>query len=156
MFEDYLAITDTVYSYATGLDLKDWSLFRSIFADEVEMDFESWNQIPRHRIRADDLASNIRVYFTGLDATQHSMTNPRVKLDGDKARCIVYMQAEHFLNDQDPSRRFVIGGFYTDDLVRTASGWKLVSVTLTVLWTRGDRSFMDDAHERGRQRLQQR
>mgnify|MGYP003739958583 CR=1 FL=1 len=42
---------------------------------------------------------------------------------------------------------------YTDDLVRAGGGWKIVSVKLTVLWTRGDKSFMDDAHERGAMRL---
>src|SRR5262245_5112660 len=84
--------------HATGIDLQDWSLYRSIFTDEVQMDFVFWNQIPAHRIRADELAANIRLFFAGLDATQHSMTNPRVTLEGDTARCIVYMQAEHFLN----------------------------------------------------------
>lgn len=153
--DDYLAITDTVYCYATGLDLRDWALYRSIFTEEVDMDFSAWDQVPPYRIRADDLTENVRVYFAGLDATQHSMTNPRVRIEGDKARCIVYMQAEHFLEDQQPSRRFVIGGYYADDLVRTADGWKLCAVKLSVLWTRGDRGFMLDAAERGRRRLRQ-
>ncbi|MBK8992811.1 MAG: nuclear transport factor 2 family protein [Gammaproteobacteria bacterium] len=65
MSEDYIEILETVYCYAAGMDTRDWSLYRSIFLDEVEMDFESWDGIAPHRIRADDLAANIAVYFAG-------------------------------------------------------------------------------------------
>lgn len=152
--DERITIAQTVYKYATALDNRDWELHRSIFTDEVEMDFESWNRIPLHRIAADDLKANIRVFFAGLDATQHSMSNPTVTIDGDRAECIVYMQAEHFLHDTAPSRRFVIGGYYTDQLIREAGGWKISAVKLTVLWQQGDRSFMDSAFERGVTRLQ--
>lgn len=154
--DERIKVAQTVYKYATGLDNRDWDLHRSIFTEEVEMDFESWNQIPRHRILADELRENCRVYFAGLDATQHSLTNPTVTIDGNQARCIVYMQAEHFLHDQDPSRRYVIGGYYTDDLVRGEDGnWRLKAVKLTLLWEAGDRSFMNDAFERGLARLKE-
>ena len=103
--DERIDVAQTVYNYAMGIDTKDWDLHRSIFADEVTMDFESWNQVPKHVIRADELKKNVSVYFAGLDATQHSMTNPQVTIDGDRARCVVYMQAEHFLNDAEPARR---------------------------------------------------
>ena len=151
--DERINVAQIVCNYAMGIDTKNWELYRSIFADSVTMDFESWNGVPKHEIRADDLKQNIGVYFAGLDATQHSMTNPQVTIDGDRARCIVYMQAEHFLNDAEPARRFVIGGYYTDDLVRAGDTWKIAAVTLKVFWTRGDRSFMDDAHIRGAKRL---
>lgn len=151
--DERITVAQTVYQYAAGIDTRDWTLYRSIFADEVEMDFESWNGIARHTIRADELTKNIRVFFAGLDATQHSMSNPRVTIDGDQAHCIVYMQAEHFLDDQSPSRRYVIGGYYSNDLVRSGSVWKLVLVRLTVLWTHGDSSIMDSAAKRGVARL---
>ena len=151
--DERIDVAETVYRYATGIDTRDWDLYRSIFADEVEMDFEAWNGIPRHRIGADELKANISVYFAGLDGTQHSMSNPTVTIDGDTARCVVYMQAEHFLNDQEPPRRYVIGGYYTEDLVRTGDGWKIVAVKLTPLWTAGDSSFMADAAQRGLARL---
>lgn len=153
MMDERITVAQTVYDYALGIDTRDWDRYRALFADEVTMDFESWNRVPKHVIRADALRENIRTYFAGLDATQHSMTNPQVTLDGDRARCVVYMQAEHFLNDEEPARRFTIGGYYVDDLVRDGEKWKVIAVTLNVLWTRGDRSFMDDAHLRGMARL---
>ena len=38
---DRAAISDVVHAYATGLDRRDWKLYRSIFMDQIEMDFES-------------------------------------------------------------------------------------------------------------------
>jgi hypothetical protein len=156
MRDDYIAIIETVYCYATGIDTRDWSLYRSIFVDEVEMDFSSWDGIPAHRIAADDLRANIAVYFAGLDATQHSMTNPRVDIQGDRATCTMYMQAVHFLGGIPAAAEFTIGGYYTNQLVKTAAGWKLAGVKLTVLWERGNKQIMADAFRLGRQRLQQR
>lgn len=153
MTDDHIAILDTVYCYATGIDTRDWALYRSIFLDEVEMDFLSWNGIPAHRIRADELAANIAVYFAGLDATQHSMTNPRVQVAGEQASCTVYMQAEHFLGPRLGAAEFSIGGYYTVRLQRTAEGWKVAAVRLTVLWERGDKRIMEDAARLGAERL---
>lgn len=151
--DERITVLHTVYNYALGIDTRNWDLYRSIFADTVTMDFESWNKMPAHVIRADLLRENIRTYFAGLDATQHSMTNPQVTVAGDRAHCVVYVQAEHFLGDQQPARRFTMGGYYTNELVRFSDAWKFSSVKLTVLWTSGDRSFMDDAHERGAARM---
>jgi len=149
MRDDYIEILETVYCYATGIDTRDWSLYRSIFLDEVEMDFSSWDGIPAHRIRADELTANIEVYFAGLDATQHSMTNPRVDIQGDRATCTMYMQAAHFLGESPAAAEFTIGGYYTDQLVKTATGWKLGGVKLTVLWERGNKEIMEDAFRLG-------
>jgi len=155
MADERIDVIETVYKYAAGIDNRNWDLYRSIFMDEVTMDFASWNQIPKHRIRADDLKDHISQFFAGLDATQHVMSNPMVSIDGDHARCIMYMQAYHFLHDVQPSRRYVIGGYYTDDLVREDGNWKIASVALTVLWTEGDFSFMSDSAARGRIRLRE-
>lgn len=153
MKDDRITIAETVFKYATGIDTRDWELYRSIFADEVEMDFESWNQVPRHRIAADELKNQIQVFFAGLDATQHVMTNPITSIDGDRARCVMYMQAYHFLHEVQASRRYDIGGYYTNELIRDGDDWKITSVKLSVLWTQGDIAFMQDAAERGHRRL---
>ena len=41
--EDQLAVAQTIYRYAVGIDTKDFALYRSIFADEVSIDFSSYN-----------------------------------------------------------------------------------------------------------------
>lgn len=153
MRDDRTEIVETLYCYAAGLDTKDWGLYRSIFSDEVEIDFSSWDGRPARSVKADEWLAEVRVLFTGLDASQHSMTNPRITLDGERASCVMYMQAEHFLQNDQGSPDFAIGGYYTDRLVRSGAVWKLCGVRLTVFWSRGNRHIMTLAAQRGMQRL---
>ena len=142
MTDDRTQILDTVYCYATGIDTRDWALYRSIFSDEIEVDFSSYDGNPARRIRADDWVAGVKPLFEGLDATQHSMTNPRVAIDGERATCVMYMQAAHFLRNKQGDAEFTLGGYYTDQLVKTPAGWKLCAVKLTVTWQRGNRHVM--------------
>lgn len=148
--DDRNAVTDTVYRYAWGIDTRDWALYRSIFADRVAIDFTSYNPTSvAAEMAADDWVANLIPLFTGLDATQHTMTNPLVDIDGDTARCRMYMQAVHMFTE-DPDPEFTIGGYYDDQLVRTTNGWRLNAVTLTVTWRRGNPDIMRRARERTR------
>ncbi len=153
MFDDYQAIVRRVYEYAYAIDTRDWPWYRSIFADVIRMDFASYNGAPAATLEADEWVANCKVLFTGLDATQHSMSNPLVDVDGDRARCRMYMQAEHFLSNDTGSSGFALGGYYDDRLVRVADGWKIEAVTLNVLWSRGNRHIMQLAAERGAKTL---
>ena len=40
--DDKIMVAETIYLYATGIDTKDFNLYRSIFADQVEIDFSSY------------------------------------------------------------------------------------------------------------------
>jgi len=155
MFEDHSTIVRRVYEYAYGIDTRDWALYRSIFVSEIDMDFSSYNGAPASRMRADDWVAGCRLLFTNLDATQHSMSNPLVDIDGDRARCRMYMQAEHFLHNTQGDAGFALGGYYDDRLIRTAEGWRIAAVTLNVLWSRGNRHIMELAHARGAAALAQ-
>jgi len=150
-----LDVCDTVYAYATGIDNRDWAAYRSAFDDHVDIDFSSWNgRPPAGRLAADDWVAGLTPLFGGLDASQHSLTNPRVELESDdRAVCTVYMQAEHVLRRGDEDVFFTIGGFYRDRLRRGSARWLLTGVTLVVWWRRGDFSIMAEATERGRASL---
>jgi hypothetical protein len=150
MTDDHTQIVETIYCYATGVDTRDWALYRSIFTDEIDVDFSSYDGNPPRRMRADDWVQGVAPLFEGLDATQHTMTNPRVLIEGERATCVMYMQAVHFLANQDGDAEFTLGGYYTDELLKTPSGWKLCGVKLTVLWSRGNRHVMQLALKRVR------
>ena len=153
---DRAAISDVVHAYATGLDRRDWPLFRSIFTDEIKMDFETAG-IRKGVFAADDWVRDARTLFAGFEATQHTSTNHVHEMRGDRATCVSSMQAEHFVTRDlelpTEPERWTIGGFYTNELVRTDTGWKLYDVTLTVTWSRGDRDLTRIALKRGRERL---
>ncbi|HEY5678503.1 MAG TPA: nuclear transport factor 2 family protein [Pseudomonadales bacterium] len=154
-FDDYHAIVRRRYEYALGIDTRDWVLYRSIFTDEITMDFSSYNGRPASGMAADDWVAGCKVLFAGLDATQHVMSNPMVDVDGDIARLRMYMKAEHFLRNDQGGMDFTIGGYYDDRLVRTDEGWKMQAVTLNVFWSRGNRQIMALAAEIGKGKLEE-
>jgi SnoaL-like domain len=150
MVSDHQQVCETVYAYAYGIDTRDWARYRSIFAEEVAIDFTSYNASrPAALISADAWVASVRPLFTGLAATQHTMTNPLVDIDGDRALCTMYMQATHLLDHGNDDAWFTIGGYYRDTLVRSPGGWRIDAVTLNVLWRRGDQSIMAAAAKRG-------
>jgi hypothetical protein len=152
---DRAEISDVVCAYATGLDRRDWALYRSIFTDEIEMDFSSVG-LRAGTYRAEDWVRDAERLFAGFSATQHTSTNHVHDVRGDRATCTSNMQAEHFVTREpgdgleDGGDRWTIGGYYTNELVRTPEGWKLTRVTLTVTWTRGNSDVPRIALKRGR------
>jgi hypothetical protein len=148
MVSDHQQITELVYRYAFGIDTRNWDLYRAIFTDTVEIDFSSYDNRPATTMRADDWVRRLKVLFAGLAATQHTMTNPIVEVVGDRATCVMTMQAAHLLDAGNDNSWFTIGGYYVDSFERTTSGWLLDGVTLNVLWRRGNDAIMTTARQR--------
>jgi SnoaL-like domain len=148
---DRLAIIDVLSAYATGLDARDWVLWRSVFVDEVVFDLSSWTHEPARRLAADRVVAAQARIFAELVATQHFLTNHRVTIDGDRARALAHMRAEHWLPlDGGGTDRYTMFGYYDDKLVRTAAGWKITEMQLNVTHTEGRRFVMDEAQRRAR------
>jgi hypothetical protein len=151
---DGSAVAETVYRYATGVDRRDWALYRSLFADTVAVDFSSFDpQLAPRVVRADDWVAGIVPLFTGLAATQHTMTNPRAVVDGDEATITMDVRAHHVHDPDDPASWYTIGGHYDDTLVRLGGQWLLTGVRLTVTSSAGDPAIMERARETGKRLL---
>ena len=164
MKDPRIDVAETVYRFAYGIDRRDWAGYRSIFVESplgIDFDYSSYHGRPASRMDVDTWIAGITPVFSGLDATQHSMTNPLVEIDGDAARCRMYMQAAHFLQRDDlevatgsADSEFTIGGYYDDHLVRMdepdgARSWRIDRVALTVWWRRGNPAIMDLARTTG-------
>ena len=131
-FDDFQEITRRRYEYAMGIDTRDFELLRSIFTEDITMDFEDYSGQPSATMKADDWVAGCRVLFTGLDATQHVMSNPMVDVTGDRAECRMYMKAEHFFQNDQGNADFALGGYYTDQLIRVDGRWLINAVTLKI------------------------
>jgi hypothetical protein len=83
LLADRAAISDVVHRYATALDTRDWDLYRSIFTDEIEMNYGSTGGVPE-RMKADDWVDRWRAQFAGFDATQHLSANHVYDIRGDE------------------------------------------------------------------------
>ena len=149
---DRQAIVDVLSNYATGLDARDWVLWRSVFVDEVIFDLSSWNGVAPRPLETDRVVAAQARIFAELIETQHFFTNHRVAIDGDNARVQAHMRAEHWLANPgiEGTDRYTMFGYYDDQLVRTDAGWKIAEMQLNVTRTEGNRWIMDEAERRAR------
>lgn len=159
LFMDRSEVERVICDYGTGLDTKDWRLWRSIFTDEVQVKLRHAAKAAFTGLGPDwvsmtakEWVEGRRVLFTGLATTQHQMSNPRATIDGDTATCVMYVQAIRFMPGE-PDTEYTLGGYYRDDLVRTLGGWKIARVNLNVTWERGDATILERARTLGREVL---
>ena len=141
-------VIDSILRYASGIDMRNWSLYRECFTDELEVDFTSWGGGTPLKLGADQWVANVRSTLSGFEGTQHTLTNFVVDVDGDDAHAVVYMSAQHFLPNDKGDSSLLIGGYYTHDLVRTPTDWKIRKARLTVTWTVGNRHIFELARQR--------
>lgn len=146
--EDRLDIADTMARFAAGIDTRDWVLYRSVFTDEIDVDYRSWRADSFGPMSADAWVARATRLFPGLDASQHTLGNLRFEIDGDRATCHAYVRADHFLVNPFGDSLFTVGGIYSDRLQRTPTGWLICAKKLQVLWSQGNKHIMTLAAER--------
>lgn len=144
---DERAISRTVIQYATGIDMRDWTLYRACFTDPVEIDFSSWSGQPSRAMPVDEWVEGVRGTLNGFAATQHISTNHVIRVNGDQATCVSYMQAQHYLPNNQGDNAYTLGGYYTNTLVRSGDGWKIRKCQLTVTWSTGNRHIFELARQ---------
>ncbi len=146
--QDRQAISDIVLQYATGADTRNRSLYRACFTDPVTVDFTSFSDGEVETIPVDVWVDRVWGLLPGFDSTQHVSTNHVHTINGDKATCVSYMVAEHILVGEPGEDYVTLGGYYTNDLVRTPLGWKITKCRLTVTWRRGNEALFETAASR--------
>ena len=121
--------------YADIADLKEFTELPSlVFTDPLTLDFESVAGIPPTTTPLAGYIEILRASFAPYTATHHAITDHVVDIDGDRATIHAHVRAEHWLSDElaggGPNRWLVVG-FYDNEAVRTADGWRLNRVKLT-------------------------
>jgi 3-phenylpropionate/cinnamic acid dioxygenase small subunit len=154
--QDRLDIMELMNHYATGLDARDWVLWQSVFTEEAVFDLSSWNNVPSRSLVTEKVVRNQARVFAELTVTQHFLTNHRITINDNSARCIAHMRAEHWLSNEDGSEsRYTMFGYYDDKFVKTTNGWKMREMQLNVTQTEGDIRVMDEAGRRAKAKRSQ-
>ena len=137
-------VLDTVHRFAAGMDLRDWAAYRAVFTDEIVLDYTSYRGGEPITVTADSWVERVQRRFTTMIATQHSLTNARVELDGpDDALCRTYVEAMHVAVIDGVEEWCLIGGEYRDRLHRTSDGWRITAKVLGLRWTIGNKAVLD-------------
>ncbi len=132
-------ITELIVSYGHSFDMKDWKLHRSLFTDEIEMDFSaSIGGSGLTTFEADTWVSLVKPFFHNLNATQHIGMPLTIKIEGDTAYARSMLHAQHFLPNSkgDNVQRMI--GYYDNYFIRTSDGWKINKMIQYIDWNEGN------------------
>ena len=125
--EDRQDIADVLLRYATGIDRRDWPLFRTVFTDDCALDYGeigTWNGV-------DAVTTFMDEAHAKAGHTMHRLTNQVISVDGDRAEARTYVDGLIMAADNDSGVNAV--GFYDDGLVRSADGWRIARRRFTLV-----------------------
>ncbi|MGY2339440.1 nuclear transport factor 2 family protein [Pseudomonas sp. SDO5532_S415] len=137
---DQLAVVETLYRFAAGIDLRDNALLASAFTEDAISDFrpaaaKAGFEYPVLAGR-ETIVAALSGSLARIDTT-HSVSNPRVSVDGDRAQLDALVEAQH-VPQNDHSRHYLMKNRYDVKLVREGEGWLIQSVTVDNVWRSGD------------------
>lgn len=127
---DEQAIAEVLTRYATGIDRRDWALLRSCFTGDVHADYGDtgvWDG-------GDAITDAMEHLHADMGHTLHRLTNMTIAVDGDAATARTYVDAR--LLTADGTHRIEAAGFYDDQLVPAADGWRIARRVFTMVDTR--------------------
>jgi hypothetical protein len=119
--DDKAQIAEVLIRYATGIDSKDWPLFRTCWTDEVDIDYGDLGQFSS----ADEFAALMMQIHDGMGQTYHRISNLVIAVHGDRATARSYVHAVLMAIPGDASSWVDALGHYDDELVRTPDGWRI-------------------------------
>jgi hypothetical protein len=143
---DRLAVVEALYRFAAGIDLRDMELLASSLAENAVSDFRPAAAKARFEYPViegrDVIVSALTTSLSTLDTT-HSVSNPRVAIDGDTARMDVLVEAQH-VPRSDPSRHYLMKNRYDVELARTGDVWVITRHTVDNVWRTGDLTVLSE------------
>jgi 3-phenylpropionate/cinnamic acid dioxygenase small subunit len=118
---DKAEIAEVLIRYATGIDRRDWPLFRTCWTADVSADYEQVGQFTD----AEQLTDVMRLIHDAMGPTYHRMSNIAITVDGDRAVARTYVHAVLLLVPGDSTNWFDAVGHYDDEFSKTADGWQI-------------------------------
>jgi 3-phenylpropionate/cinnamic acid dioxygenase small subunit len=122
-------IAEVLVRYATGIDRRDWDLFRSCFASDCLAEYEgigTWDS-------ADAITDFMVTAHAGMGHTMHRISNIAIDVQGDGHRAIARCYVDGTLMAANGDSGFNPVGFYDDELVLTPDGWRIAHRTFTMV-----------------------
>ena len=128
---DRIALQDVMLKYAAGVDERDMELYRSCFADDVEvLDFGE-----ETIYGADAWVAYVKEALKQYGATQHMLGPQLATVNGDTAHARTDVQALHYMADA-PDTTLTLWATYRSDMRRVNGEWKIFRHRLVPRGTR--------------------
>ena len=135
---DRAEIGELLARYSTALDNREWDSLAEVFTPDAECDYGSLGN--PHGV--EEITTLIRSTIADLDSTQHLVGNVVVSVRGDEATADCYLISQHIRQCTTGGDHYLLGGRYSDRVVRTPAGWRIAHRTLHRMWTTGNRDVV--------------
>lgn len=119
--DEILALT---IGYATAIDSRQYELLSTVFTADADLDYGEVG----HWTGAAEVTEFMDLAHAGAAHTLHRMSNQVIAVDGDSATARTYVDA--LILGADGSGVNAIG-YYDDEVVRAADGWRIGKRTFT-------------------------
>lgn len=129
--DDRYALMDVMLRYTKGVDERDMDLYRSCFADDVDVvgfgeenykGGDAWTAFVVEALKA-------------YGPTQHMLGPQLATLEGDVAHCRTDVQALHYMADA-PTTTLTLWATYNTDMKKIGGDWKIIRHELVPRGTR--------------------
>jgi hypothetical protein len=131
---DTTEIVKVVNLYALAVDTTRWDLFERVFTADVEVNAlpnGRWSDLP-------SLRQKWAEFHDPLDGSTHTFTNHQVIVSGDRAQALSYVTVRLMRQMAQGDSFYECGGWYDDQLVHTANGWRIKARAYGSNWWRGN------------------
>lgn len=117
-------IVDLTIRYATAIDRRQYQLLSTVFTADADLDYGEVG----HWTAAAEVIEFMDRAHAGAANTMHRMSNQVIVADGDAATARTYVDAL-ILGPEGSGVNAI--GFYDDEVIRTADGWRISKRTFT-------------------------
>lgn len=135
-------IERVMLNFGRALDLGDWKLYRSCFADRFKVNFERLTGQPEVYVDA-DLWTHFAEVILSPVRRHHQYSNFSATIDGDRADAIIYMVARHWKPTDSGAAEYTQNGWYENSFARIDGQWRITRLLHTYQWISGNGGLVD-------------
>jgi hypothetical protein len=148
MSAEVVELQAIVANVAHHVDAKRWAELRTLYADEIDVDYTSLFGGTAERKAADAVVGGWRDVL-GKVATQHLLGPIDVVVRGPHATARCHVRATHVLAGAAGGSTWEVLGHYVFELARGEPGWKIVGMKLETFLQLGNLQLLQSAPEPG-------
>jgi len=124
---DELEIDALLSRYCRAVDSKDWASYRALFTDDARVDYSAAGLVVG---TVEDAVSYLGRHQQSISVGMHYVTNIESTIERDRSRTVaMWFNAVELPGAGEIS---YFAGRWHDDLVRTATGWRICHLRLEV------------------------
>jgi len=137
-------IEQVLATYPIAIDTRRPELLDRCFAAQARLHLDGVGELD-----LDGYKELCRTALPGLDATQHHLGLPAIRVEGERAFSRCYFVAQHVRNALAPRAALLVGGWYDDELARAAGAWRIARRRGTAVWYDGNPDVLGYAFPMG-------